>query len=140
MIYHRAKFFILWIFLFGLVSSLSMGFLIKAEDIMREDNINLFFKKIFSVYSVQLSVILATSFIDTVKDSTEISKPLYVSALLLSILWNLIILIRIFLFIYSDFTMGSDDAQYLLTFLEDIPSYASFLVAGVLAYFFSKKD
>lgn len=68
MIYRQAKFIILWIFVVSLVLSLSMGFFIKAEDIMREVNINFFFKEIFSVYSVQLSVILATAFIKNKKD------------------------------------------------------------------------
>lgn len=133
MTYQKSKFIILWIFVGSLICCIVLLFLAKFREILFDDSFISLIEKTLAIYSVHLSVILATGFIDNEKNSNIVHNPLFVTSVVLSLVWNIIIIVRIALFVF-----GKDDVPLVLNFLDNVPGNSSFIVTGVIAYFFSK--
>jgi hypothetical protein len=90
--------------------------------------------KLLAVYSVPLSVILGGIFGQSRKPLTNPSPAVAWTAIVLAVLWNLLLVWR-----SISFTLASvDSVSDLVEYLDAIASAGTFLVAGALAFFFTK--
>jgi hypothetical protein len=121
---------LLSIFLGGLVAQ--MAALISLRDSIWPDELQAGLVKLLSIYSVPLSIILGALFGQwrTQKRSTQ--NTLAWTAILLSLLWNILLGCRSILFALA----SQDSISDLIRYLDAIGSASSFLVAGMLALFF----
>lgn len=122
------------IFLIFLALSILSYFITLMKGMIYSDNFTDLVVSILTVYSVPLAIILSTLFIDTSKFPPSVDKPLLYVCIGVVILWNLLLYGRIVYFLFS----SDDNTTLLMNYLKTVAATSSFLVAGILSYFFSK--
>lgn len=92
---------------------------------------------LFAVYSIPLAVIIGGLFAQPKKQSKgPVAGFLAWSAILLSIVWN-----SLFLWRSVSFSVAiRDSPSDVIDFMNSVSMAASFLVAGLLAFFFARKE
>jgi hypothetical protein len=127
----KAQFGLMFMFL-GCLGANAVVLVLARSEIF-PDELQETLLKILSIYSVPLAAILGGIFAQQRKSSGASPGESW-AALIVAAFWNLLLLWRIFAFLFSEHDSISDLTKYL----ESISSAASFLIVGVLAYFFGK--
>lgn len=128
--FQKAKLSIIAIFLVFLTINIIICFIIK--ETVWPDKFNKLLIIVLQAYSVHAAVIFASSFKNN-DDQQIVPKSTFFLAASLSVIWNLILCIRMLFFVCSQ----DDQIQQLFTFLQDVSAGSSFLLAGMLAFFFN---
>jgi hypothetical protein len=129
---NQARFGLMGIFLACLVLQIGAYFLVRGK-MWPEEFLSLLLK-LLGIYSVQLGVVLGGIF---AQPKAPLAKPpsgLAWTALGLAALWNLLLVWRSISFSLAP----SDNVADLTKYLDTISAGSSFLVAGVVAFFFGK--
>jgi hypothetical protein len=92
--------------------------------------------KLLAIYGVHFAIVIGGILGAQKEAKKKVSKGLLWVSILLIILWNILIAWRSIAFAFSD----NDLVKDFLLYLETISSASSFLIAGVLAYLFTKHD
>lgn len=129
---NQTRFGLMAIFLGSLVLQLG-AFLIIRGKMWPEDLLALVLK-LFGIYSVQLGVVLGGIFAQPRATQANPPAGLAWTALVLTALWNLLLVWRSISFSVAP----QDSVGDLIKYLDTIASGSSFLVAGVIAFFFGK--
>lgn len=129
---NQARFGLMGIFLVGLV--LQLGALFHVRQGLWEEDFDKLILRLLAIYSAQLGLVLGGMF---AQPKTALADPpagLAWSALALVALWNLLLVWRMVSFSLAE----QDSVANLMKYLDSIAAGSSFLVAGVLAFFFGK--
>jgi hypothetical protein len=127
----KAQFGLMFMFL-GCLAANGVVVVLNGADVF-PDELQASLLKILSIYSVPLAAILGGIFAQRKKISGASAGECW-AALTVAAFWNLLLLWRTFALLFSEHDTISD----LMKYLESISSAASFLIVGVLAYFFGK--
>lgn len=127
----KAQFGLMFMFLGCLAANAVV--LVFARNEIFPDELRKLLLKILSIYSIPLAAILGGIFAQMRKSSGASAGECW-AALMLAAFWNLLVLWRTFAFLFSE----DDSISDLIKYLKSISSAASFLIVGVLAYFFGK--
>jgi hypothetical protein len=129
---NRAKFLLMGIFVAFLV--VQLGALFHVRNGMWAEDFEKLLLRVLAIYSAPLGVVLGGMF---AQPKTSLAAPppaLAWSALALAVLWNLLLVWRTISFSIA----GEDSATDLMKYLDSVAAGSSFLVAGVIAFFFGK--
>ncbi len=122
------------LFLFFLVIQLIACATSLAQGAIRPQELTMLYLKILAVYSVPLGVILGGVFARREHRQPSDSGTAFLIAMGLAIVWNLILVGRLFAFVWAD----TDSTASLIDYYDNVAKAGSFLIAGALAYFFAK--
>jgi hypothetical protein len=129
-------------FIFGLAIQVAVAIAAYANRAIVGSDESALTLKLLSIYSVPLAVILGGLFAKPSsgkKTSSTGSQPVASLAVALALLWNLILLSRSLMFAYAVVNPRVDDnVDQLISFLDTVSTTSSFLIAGALAFFFTK--
>jgi hypothetical protein len=129
---NRARFGLMGIFLVSLMLQL-IAFFLTRNKMWPEELVPLVLK-LLGIYSVQLGVILGGIFAQPKAPLAEPPSGLAWTAFVLVAMWNLLLAWRSISFSVA----AQDSVTDVIKYLDSIASSSSFLVAGVLAFFFTK--
>jgi hypothetical protein len=129
---NQARFGLMGIFLVSLTLQLVAVFLTRNR--MWPDEFLPLVLKLMGIYSVQLGVVLGGIFSQPRAPLAEPPSGLTWIAFILVTLWNLLLAWRSISFSIA----AQDSVSDLIKYLDSIASSSSFLVAGVLTFFFAK--
>lgn len=129
---NQARFGLMGIFLVSLTLQLVAVFLTRNR--MWPDEFLPLVLKLLGIYSVQLGVVLGGIFSQPKAPLAEPPSGLTWIAFALVTLWNLLLAWRSISFSI----VAQDSVSDLVKYLDSIASSSSFLVAGVLTFFFAK--
>ncbi len=128
----RDRVLLLGIFLVFLFVSIGMAFSAGASNRIFPDQATSLITRILAIYSVQLAVILGGTFAQD-KSLPPAPLSLLIMALALSLAWNSLLLVGMLAFTRADGWKLPD----LESYLDTVSKGGSFLVAGMLSYFFA---
>lgn len=106
----------------------------RASPYMWPEDLQALILKLLAVYSVHLGVIAGGMFAKSGLRDPKPSGVATISAILLAVVWNLLLVVRSLSFAGS----RQDSAADLIKYLGTVADSGSFLVAAALAYFFAK--
>jgi hypothetical protein len=129
---NQARFGLMGVFLVSLILQLGAFFLVRGR--MWPEEFQGLVLKVLAVYSVQLGVVLGGIFAQPRTPLADPPRGLAWSALLLTALWNMLLVVRSISFSLA----AEDSATDLMKYVDAIGSGSAFLVAGVLVFFFGK--
>jgi len=129
---NQARFGLMGIFLVSLVLQLVAIFLTRNR--MWPEELLSLVLKLLGIYSVQLGVVLGGIFSQPRGPLAEPPSGLTWTAFALVTMWNLLLAWRSISFGIA----AQDSVGDLIKYLDSIASSSSFLVAGVLTFFFAK--
>lgn len=129
---NQARFGLMGIFLASLVLQLVAIFLTRNR--MWPEELLSLVLKLLGIYSVQLGVVLGGIFSQPRGPLAEPPSGLTWTAFTLVTMWNLLLAWRSISFSIA----AQDSVSDLIKYLDSIASSSSFLVAGVLTFFFAK--
>ncbi len=125
---------------FGLLSiftvclAIQLAAIIAVRQRMWPEDLEQLALKLLGMYSVHLGVILGCIFAQSHTRSRVVPQGVAWTAILLSVFWNLLLLWRSISFSMAE----QDSVTDLVNYYEKIASHSSFLVAGAVAFFFSR--
>ena len=129
----------LWL-LFLFVASLISLFCIFAYtyfmEIIYAEDFEALTLQILAIYSIPLAVILGAFFAQGKQPEARAVPSAFYAAFVLSILWNALLIVRTLIFGFAKEDFVGD----LADFLQNTSAASSFLIAGALAFFFTKKS
>jgi FtsH-binding integral membrane protein len=128
----RVRIALLAIFTLGLVCQIVAFVTIRQR--MWQDELDGLILKLVALYSVHFGVILGGVFAQAGDHDQEVSPFLGWTAMGLAVLWNLLLGWRSVAFALA----SADSVQDLTRYLEAVSVRSSYLVAGALAFFFTK--
>ena len=129
---NQARFGLMGIFLLSLMLQL-VAFFLARNRMWPEEFVPLVLK-LLGIYSVQLGVVLGGIFAQPRAPLAVPPSGLTWTAFVLVAMWNLLLAWRSISFSAA----AQDSVSDLIKYLDSIASGSSFLVAGVLAFFFAK--
>jgi hypothetical protein len=130
----NSKIILAAVFIGFLILQLVMAFILRQKDIIYQDNFTKLLIQILQVYSVHVAVIFTVGSYQQTQSENSVNLSTFVMALVLSLMWNVLISIGLIQLL----TDTSDNFLQLTGYLKDISGYSSFLIAGVLGYFFAR--
>jgi hypothetical protein len=133
MTFKKTRLHLLLIFFIALFIQLTCFYICFLREVIFPDDLTLLVTETLNLYSVHLAIILSTLFLDMSKNSI-VDKNLYIVCISIVVFWNLLLFVRVLIFL----TSKHDDPVDLLRYLNNVSASSSFLVAGILAFFFSK--
>lgn len=120
------------LFLGALLVQVTALFLMRHA--MWPDEFQALLLKLISIYSVPLAVVAGNLLAQPRAGSESVTAALAWSAILLTLVWNLLLVAR-----SVGFAMAKHDSvTSLISYLDSVAAASSFLIAGVLAFFFEK--
>jgi hypothetical protein len=120
------------LFLLALVLQLVTVFAVRRA--MWPEDFQSLILKIITTYSVPLAVVLGNLIARPHARSTPVPRTLAWSAIVLTLLWNLLLVARAI-----DFALASEDsATALMSYFDAVAASSSFLIAGIMSFFFEK--
>jgi hypothetical protein len=129
---NRAKFVLMTIFVGFLV--VQLGALFHVRTSMWPEDFDKLILRMLAIYSAPLGIVLGGMF-SLPKNPLPTPPPaLTWSAMALAVLWNLLLVWRTLSFSLA----AEDSATDLVKYLDSIAAASSFLVAGVIVFFFGK--
>jgi hypothetical protein len=132
----RARAVLVAIFLTGFVlQAIAVVYTFSKGEILSKEVLALL-ARLLAVYSVPLAVILGGVFGQHKGGLRRASGFAFWLAAVLAGIWNLLLMWRTIAFSLA----SEDSVPELSAYLETISSAGSFLVAGALAYFFTKRE
>ena len=129
---NQARFGLLVVFVFCLLLQL-LAFLSVGHKMWPEE-LQALVLKILAIYSIHLTIILAGIFAQPKGSLVNPHTSVTWAALMLSLLWNALLIWRSFSFAWA----RQDSVQDLMKYLDGVASASSFLVTGALAFFFTR--
>jgi hypothetical protein len=129
---NQARFGLIAIFLGCLL--LQLGALFLTRNKMWPDDFLAVMLKLVSIYSVQLGVVFGGIFAQPRPPLADPPAGLAWTAVALAAMWNLLLIWRTVSFGFAE----QDSPAALIKYLDSVASASSFLVAGVIAFFFGK--
>lgn len=130
----RSQLALLALFLIGLIVHLvCFGSAFLKGAIYAEDLQTLAVRAL-TVYSVPLGVIVGGIFGGKAVPAATASAGIFWTAAGLSLLWNLLLVVRSLLFVLAE----QDTIGSLLAYVDAVSAAGTFLIGGALAYFFAK--
>jgi hypothetical protein len=90
---------------------------------------------ITTIYSVPLAALIAPIFADKFVRKGGYPAVTFMVAIVLSLIWNLLLLSRSFIFLLS----SSDSESGYLSFLDVTSKATAFLIVGAISYFTARK-
>jgi len=129
---NQARYWLMGVFFAGLM--LQLGALFHIRNGMWPEEFQTVILRILGIYSAQLGVVLGAIFARPKAASASPSPGLTWTALALAFIWNFLLVWRTIAFSVSE----QDSTTDLIKYLDSIAAGSSFLVAGALAFFFSK--
>jgi hypothetical protein len=140
----RARTLLVSIFLCCLVVECFCILIVYTKGAISSNDVTTLLVKMLEIYSVPLAVILGGIFARPAKVTLEggietaPSTAFWVSVAV-AIVWNALLLWRGVGFSVAAFRLSiEDNVSFFSSYLDSISKASSFLVAGALAYFFSK--
>jgi hypothetical protein len=130
----RARYSLLALFVCFLVVHLA-AFAANYKRMWPDEFQNLVVKTL-AIYSVPLSVIMGSIFAQGPASKKRSAGGTATAALTLSACWNLLLAWRSISFAVA----AKDHVTEVITYLDTISASGSFLIAGVLAFYFSKSS
>jgi len=140
----RARILLVGIFLSGLVLQCICILTVYSKAAITSNDVTALLVKVLEIYSVPLAVILGGIFArpanPTATGASEgVSSAAFWVAVGLALVWNALLLWRGAAFSVAAFSPSiEDNVNLFASYLEAISRASLFLVAGALAYFFSK--
>jgi hypothetical protein len=134
------------IFLISFLVQIGIGLYGLSETAISGDDLISILLKLFAVYSVHLSMITAGIFAHKAKPSTNTKKPsnsrsVFRLAVILSLIWNVILMWRFFVFFSAIINPSKEDSVGdLIGYVDRIATASSFLVTGMLTYYFTSQS
>jgi hypothetical protein len=125
---------LLAMFLTGLMIQLvcfGYSFLIGAVYV---EDLQTMMVRILAVYSVPLGVIVGGIFGGAAERAAKASSGTFWTAAGLSLLWNILLLMRSLMFVI----VQQDSITSLFGYIDAVSAASTFLIGGALAYFFAK--
>lgn len=129
----QARFVLLGIFLLFLIALLALAYATGASNRIFPDEATALMTQILAIYSIHLAVICGSIFGENKVEQKSVPSGLLAAAIALSITWNLLLLGGMIAFLKTPEWKLAEIRSYLDT----IAKSASFLVAGMLAFFFA---
>lgn len=129
---NQARFGLMGIFVGSLLVQLVALFVIRSQ--MWQEDFQTLIVKLLGIYSVQLAVVLGGVFAQPKAPLADPPLGLSLTAMLLAVLWNLLLVLRFLAFCFA----AQDSVGALIKYLDSVAAASSFLVAGVMAFFFGK--
>jgi len=129
---NRVRFGLLAIFAFGL--AIQMAAFLAVSGKMWPEDLQSLIVKLLGLYAAPLGVILGGMFAQPKGPLAEPPAALGGAALFLAVLWNLLLAWRSLSFSFAT----QDSATDVIKYMESVSGASTFLVAGMLAFFFAK--
>jgi hypothetical protein len=139
----RARNIFVSIFLVSLAVQLICVVAVYVSGAIYPSDLTSILAKLLGIYAVPLAIIFGAVFATgkSVRRSVQISPALFGIASALVILWNLAFVWRSVLFCVAGFDARiTDQTEYLVSYFDVVAGGGSFLLAGVLAFFFGKAE
>jgi hypothetical protein len=131
----RSRIVLIALFLTSLALSIVVIAVVYLRGGIYANHLQQLMLAVLAVYSVPLGTILGGMFGERGMRANRIAAPAFWVALTVSLLWNLLLLVRVVIFGVARDDSVEDFAGYLTT----VSAASSFLVVGALAFFFTKK-
>jgi hypothetical protein len=129
------RYLVLACFLIGLIIQLVVVYHLERKGALLPPEPHQLVVLLLTVYSVHLSVIMGGLF-GSGGSSIRGNRGTAVVAITLSALWNLLLVVPVMMFCLAKQAVVAD----LQAELTDIAGMSSFLVAGMLSYYFSRRE
>jgi hypothetical protein len=129
---NQARFGLMGIFVGSLAVHLVALFVIRTQ--MWPADFQALMVKLLGIYSVQLGVVLGGIFAQPKAPLANPPIGLSLTAIVLAVLWNLLLVSRFLAFCFAE----QDSVGALIQYLDSVAASSSFLVAGVVVFFFGK--
>jgi hypothetical protein len=126
---------IILVFLSGLAAQIGLALTSYCLKQIFVDELTTIIVNLLQVYSVHLAVVLSTAFFSDTSRNAKLNGTVFIASISLIVLWNLLLITRLVLFILPQ----KDNIDLLINFQKDIAANSNFLIAGLIAYFFSVK-
>jgi len=128
------------IFVLGLVVQAIVVMLAYSKSAIASGDLISLLVKLLAVYAVHFAVIIGCIFAQRhTARPAQVSMIAFLLALTLSLIWNALLVWRSVIFGMAAYDVSVEDSvTRLLTYMDSISSAGSWLVAGVLAFFFTK--
>ena len=132
---------LMYVFLCSLIVQILLFFISSLLDITSYKNLTGLTTNILKIYSTHIAVIFSSFCIPKQKNIIVSSKTYYLS-LTLALFWNMLLLLRtITYFIDTTFLNNSQDTvNNVIVFHKDVSELSSFVIVGLIAYFFQSKE
>jgi hypothetical protein len=140
----RARILLVSIFLCGLILECICVLIVYSKGAITSSDVTTLLVKMLEIYSVPLAVILGGIFARPAKPtqvgaSESAPSTAFWVSVGLALVWNALLLWRGIVFSVAAFRPSiEDNVNFFASYVEAISKASSFLVAGALAYFFSK--
>jgi hypothetical protein len=137
----KARNVLVAIFLASLVIQIGAVILTYTEGAIASKDLSTLLLKLLAVYSVHLAVIFGGIFAQQ-QDGQPVQTPTtaFWVAVVVAAIWNVLLIWRSIAFCAAAFNINlNDNVLSLSTYIDDVSKAGSFLVAGALAFFFTKR-
>lgn len=141
----RARVVLVSLFLISLIVQAVAIIITYSEEAISNKDLSSLITKLLSVYAVHLAVIFGGIFAQQ-RNASQKGRSARVPglafwlAIVLAVIWNLLLVWRSVVFGMAAFDVSSEDnVGHLSNYMDTIASSGSFLVAGALTFFFSKR-
>ncbi|NII26110.1 hypothetical protein HB364_13530 [Pseudoflavitalea sp. X16] len=132
------------IFLLSFLIQLIIGLFGFSKTVISGDDLISILLKLFAVYSIHLSMITAGIFGQKAQPGARKpsnARSVFRLAVILSLIWNIILLWRFFVFFTAIINPAMEDSVgELIGYVDKIATASSFLVTGMLAYYFTSQS
>jgi hypothetical protein len=132
---NRARMTLTGIFIVGLLVQIIAVVVTRLNDEIRDSELVTLLGKLLTIYSIHLAVIIGAVFGQRKLPARAKNPPSFLLATTLATVWNLLLVWRTLAFTFAD----RDSVTAVTAYLDTISGASSFLVVGVLAYYFSNK-
>lgn len=128
---------LLWaVFVGSLIVEIALVAYARLASKIYLDDLKAILLALFAVYSIPLGIMSGGAFARSALHDGESSPGPVGVAVLLSLLWNAVLLGRVLLFAVAQ----SDDVDALREWIATVTASSSFLVAGALTFYFSSGE
>jgi hypothetical protein len=130
------------VFVLGLVVQVIAVMLAYSKGAIASGDLISLLTKLLAVYGVHFAVIIGGILAQHQNaQPAQVSTIAFCLAVALSLIWNVLLVWRSVLFGMAAYDVNTEDSVIrLLSYLESISSAGSWLVAGALAFFFTKQS
>lgn len=129
---------LLYIFIVTMVLQIFLFSISAIKDTISYEILTTLAINLLKVYAVHLSVIASTYFFNVKNSTLSISLSLHWTAIILVAIWNAFLLFRSLIFFYEVNYASNmrDTVENLLQFHNLVADVSSFLIVGLISYFF----
>jgi surface polysaccharide O-acyltransferase-like enzyme len=133
---YRAELWLLAIFLIFFVLQTALLVVCQLLNGVGADKLKDLVVQLITIYSVPLSVIIAGTFAKR-RRAAKLDGIFYASVVL-AVLWNSLFAWRTVELTLAAIGVGEDRVKYFSEYLESVSKVSTFLISGLLTYYFAK--